>query len=509
MLTGHYPSLHGVSQTTGVAKEAFDSDMFWLGRNTLPTMGNYFREAGYRTYYKGKWHISQADITVPGTHQDLPSYNPVNGVPDRQKSALYKHADPLDSYGFSGWIGPEPHGKNPRNSASSAAYGVSGRDVVYAAEAAQLLAALEQQKQSGHAAAPWLIVASFVNPHGIVLYGDLTEHLPAFHFDADGTPPIPPPPSMNESLHTKPRCQASYRHIYPRALQQITNEPFYRKLYYRLQRKADQAMHRVFEALTRSSMYDNTIVIFTSDHGDLLGAHGGLHQKWYTAYEEALHVPLIIHSKRLFPSYVSCHALTSHVDLLPTMLGLAGIDLGAVEERLRAKFSEVRPFVGRDLTSAFLGGAALVDEPIYFMTDDDITRGQHQTNTLGVPYPAVIQPNHIETVIAVLRSHDRQETWKLSRYFDNRDFWSQPGAKDEIVQPGHPASRMPVKSVKTIPVQEEYGLYNVTADHLELRNLAHPAFASPQTLPVLQLMIRLLEEQRQAKRLRPAAPGGN
>ncbi|CCF16021.1 arylsulfatase A domain protein [Brevibacillus laterosporus GI-9] len=42
LFTGQYPSLHGVSQTVGVAKEAFDSDMFWLNRNTVPTMGNYF-----------------------------------------------------------------------------------------------------------------------------------------------------------------------------------------------------------------------------------------------------------------------------------------------------------------------------------------------------------------------------------------------------------------------------------------------------------------------------------
>ncbi|XOS91405.1 sulfatase-like hydrolase/transferase [Brevibacillus laterosporus] len=61
-------------------------------------------------------------------------------------------------------------------------------------------------------------------------------------------------------------------------------------------------MLTVFEALTRSSFYDNTIVIFTSDHGDLLGAHGNLHQKWYCAYEEMLHVPFIIHNKKLFHS---------------------------------------------------------------------------------------------------------------------------------------------------------------------------------------------------------------
>lgn len=80
LFTGHYPSLHGVSQTNGIAKQAFDSDMFWLDPNTVPTMGDYFRAAGYQTYYKGKWHISNGDIVIPGTHTSLASYNWLTGL---------------------------------------------------------------------------------------------------------------------------------------------------------------------------------------------------------------------------------------------------------------------------------------------------------------------------------------------------------------------------------------------------------------------------------------------
>jgi len=45
LYTGHYPSLHGVTQTTGAAKESFDPDIFWLDPNGVPTMGDYFRAA--------------------------------------------------------------------------------------------------------------------------------------------------------------------------------------------------------------------------------------------------------------------------------------------------------------------------------------------------------------------------------------------------------------------------------------------------------------------------------
>ena len=50
----------------------------------------------------------------------------------------------------------------------------------------------------------------------------------------------------------------------------------------------------------------DTIVVFTSDHGDLLGSHGGLFQKWHNAFEETIHVPFIVHNPRLFRGRSTC-----------------------------------------------------------------------------------------------------------------------------------------------------------------------------------------------------------
>ncbi|WP_442602355.1 sulfatase-like hydrolase/transferase [Paenibacillus sp. KN14-4R] len=495
LFTGHYPSLHGVTQTTGIAKQAFDSDMFWLERNTVPTMGDYFRAAGYQTYYKGKWHISYEDIIIPGTHDSLNSYDAITGVPNLDREQLYDRANRLDDFGFSSWIGPEPHGRDPRNSASSAAIGLSGRDVVYGTETVELLDTLDRNQQQDPNAPPWLVVASFVNPHDIVLYGAIAEQVPTFQFTVDPMPDVPPPPTLHESLRTKPRCQPSYRDIYPLALQPIPNKEHYRKLYYQLQKNADQQMQRVFEALTRSSFYDNTIVLFTSDHGDLLGAHGNLHQKMYCAYEEVLHVPFIIHNPQLFPQPEHVTALTSHLDLLPTMLGLANVDIEAINRHLRERFSEVQPFVGRDHSSAIYNQnpAAIADETIYFMTDDDITRGQHQINVLGMPYPSVVQPNHIETIITTIPYLGTRQLWKLCRYFDNPQFWSQPGIRD-CTETGQ---------IKTTPEMDEYELYNLTEDPLETCNLANPAFATSQSKGIQSWMMQQLDTQRKLKRQVP------
>lgn len=504
LFTGHYPSLHGVTQTNGIAKQAADSDMFWLDRNTVPTMGDYFREAGYRTYYKGKWHLSYEDIIVPGTQQGLPSYNPATGYPDHNQD-LYEDADRLEAFGFSSWIGPEPHGRNPRDSGSSAGSGASGRDAFYAAETVRLIEALEQNKLGGNDESPWLIVTSLVNPHDITLYGDLTARIPAFRFDVGPVPDINPPPTRHENLHTKPRCQASYRDLYPAALQPITNEPFYRKLYYQLQKNADEQLRKVVEALAKTSFFEDTVIILTSDHGDLLGSHGGLHQKMYCAYEEVLRVPLLVCNKKRFPEPRSVHSLTSHLDLIPTLLGLAGVDGDEIRGRLDSRFSEARPLVGRNLAGA-MSMQPEPETPVYFMTDDDIMRGQHQISPLGMPYPSVSQPNHIETVIAPLYRNGRKEYWKLSRYYDNPQFWSEPGIRD--------VTYVPVKSgqddteiawaarVRTVPVPEEYELYSLSGDPLETRNLAHPAYSASFS-EEFALMLKLLTEQRSRKRLTP------
>ncbi|CAK0765411.1 hypothetical protein CCP4SC76_4350001 [Gammaproteobacteria bacterium] len=85
--TGHYPSLHGVANTDGTAKTANDPEMFWLDPSSVPTIGNYFRTAGYRTFYKGKWHISHADMIIPGTRETVASYDS-DGNRDPEKEAM-------------------------------------------------------------------------------------------------------------------------------------------------------------------------------------------------------------------------------------------------------------------------------------------------------------------------------------------------------------------------------------------------------------------------------------
>ncbi|MCX7923996.1 MAG: sulfatase-like hydrolase/transferase [Clostridia bacterium] len=518
LYTGQYPSLHGVTQTDGGGGTAFGSDMFWLDSNTVPTFGDYLRTAGYHTFWKGKWHASHPDILIPGTHDSFLSFDDKTGIPIPERERLYLNANRLNDFGFDGWIGPEPHGSDPHNSGSSAAVGISGRDVVYSAEVIELLNKLQQKKLGEEDCGnPWAIVASFVNPHDIALFGAYTRLYPTFNFEIDSSvPPIPPSPTSHERLDTKPKVQASYRRVYPEILQPLADTDTYRRLYYSLQLKVDQEIYKVIKTLRESVFYQNTVIIYTSDHGDMLGAHGGLFQKWYVAYEEAIHVPLIIHNPRIVPQSKSIDALTSHVDILPTMLELAGIDPNEALEELKKSHTEAHPLVGKSLAQFILDSdtSKEANEPVYFMTDDDPSKNLKHRTFLGKPFEPVVQPSHIETVIVKLPTgiNGELETWKYSRYFDNPQFWSSPGEEDKSNKQECSVSvcedtscSLCVETVKTAPVPDEIEMYNLTLDPIEAQNLANPEFATKESEVVQVLLEKLLAEQCHKKRIYPSS----
>jgi hypothetical protein len=111
-------------------------------------------------------------------------------------------------------------------------------------------------------------------------------------------------------------------------------------------------------------------------------------------------------------------------------------------------------------------------------------------------YTTVKQPNHLETVIAEVDVGGAQHLIKFSRYYDNQQFWTVPGERDERLHGRH-------TTTVTEPEPDEYELYDLTLDPLEQHNLAHPANADEQTRALRQTMLGLLVEQLAAKRLTP------
>ncbi|CAN1498967.1 AslA Arylsulfatase A and related enzymes [Mycobacteriaceae bacterium] len=481
IFTGQYPDLHGVTQTDGIGKVFDDSRMRWLRRGEVPTLGNWFTAAGYDTHYDGKWHISHADLDDPATGGVLAT-NDDDGVVDPVAVQRYLDADPLADFGFSGWVGPEPHGALLANA------GVR-RDPLIADRVVAWLEDRYARRRAGDEAAlrPFLLVASFVNPHDIVLFPTwvLRSPLKSSHLDP---PPVPPAPTADEDLRTKPAAQIAFREAYYSGygpagpVEQIyqRNGQRYRDLYYRLHAEVDTPIDRVRRAVTSSS--DDAVLVRTSDHGDLLGAHGGLHQKWFNLYDEATRVPLVIArtgSRSTGPRVID--APTSHVDIVPTLLGAAGIDVHAMAETLRESFSEVHPLPGRNLMPVVDGSPADEDRAVYLMTRDNMLEGDSGASGLGrrlkqtVKPPAPLRiriPAHTAANFEgiVLRVADgaapggADHLWKLVRSFDDPSTWTEPGVRQYAANgPGGDAYR-------TSPLDDQWELYDLTADPTEAHN---------------------------------------
>ena len=162
-------------------------------------------------------------------------------------------------------------------------------------------------------------MASFVNPHDIVLFPVWVRASPLDGSDLD-PPHVPAAPTADEDLADKPAAQVAYREAYysgygpAPAVEAIyrRNAQQYRDLYYRLHAEVDGPLDRVRRAVTDGGSAD-AVLVRSSDHGDLLGAHGGLHQKWFNLYDEATRVPFSIATVGERPT--SPRAVTPHADL--------------------------------------------------------------------------------------------------------------------------------------------------------------------------------------------------
>ncbi|OBH88976.1 hydrolase [Mycobacterium sp. E2989] len=482
IFTGHYPDLHGVTQTDGIGKTADDSRMRWLRQGEVPTLGNWFRAAGYDTHYDGKWHISHADLIDPQTSRPLAT-NDENGVVDAAAVRRYLDADPLGPYGFSGWVGPEPHG------AALADAGIR-RDPLIADRVVAWLTDRYARRRDGDPAAlrPFLLVASFVNPHDIVLFPTWSRRGPVKPSPLD-PPAVPAAPTANEDLSEKPAAQIAFREAYysgygPAAAIERTyrrDAQRYRDLYYRLHAEVDGPIDRVRRAVTESGSGD-AVLVRTADHGDLLGAHGGLHQKWFNLYDEATRVPFVIArvgERSTRPRVVT--APTSHVDVVPTLLAAAGVDVAAAAAVLAESFSEVHGLPGRDLMPIVDGAPADEARAVYLMTRDNMLEGDSGASglarrlkrTVNPPAPLRIRvPAHTATNFEGLVIRVDEPTvsggaghlWKLVRTFDDPSTWTEPGVRQLA------ANGLGGEAYRTSPLDDQWELYDLTDDSIEAIN---------------------------------------
>ncbi|HSH09431.1 MAG TPA: sulfatase-like hydrolase/transferase, partial [Oceanipulchritudo sp.] len=181
---------------------------------------------------------------------------------------------------------------------------------------------------------PFFLVASFVNPHDICEWArqasGIKDPLP------NGPIPAPPPPEECPSLpfnhaiaEDEPSVIREHQKKLPRAYPvrdwDADTWRQYRWAYNRLTEKVDGQIGQILDSLKRSGQWDNTVIVFTSDHGDGLGAHAWNQKTLF--YEEVSRIPLIVTDLRKTTSERkdTAHLVSMNIDLFPTFFDYAGI----------------------------------------------------------------------------------------------------------------------------------------------------------------------------------------
>ena len=262
-------------------------------RTDVKSVADVLNDAGYRTAYVGKWHLG--------------------GVPRDQ------FIDKDRRLGFRYW-----RGRNCNHDYLNAYYdddeNVRHRIKGYE-PFAQTELALEFLKNRGDA--PWALFLCFGTPHDPYLW------LPEGEAEALKEPPL----RENAREWTEGGFIPGPGHhahgLAPGSGYRMEDLPRMLAGYYRHIEHIDECVGRVLGFLGENGLEDDTIVVYTSDHGDMLGSHGLTFKQWY--FEESAHIPLVIR----WPGRVEPGAraqLITIADLAPTLLGMIGLRfLGAVD----------------------------------------------------------------------------------------------------------------------------------------------------------------------------------
>jgi choline-sulfatase len=411
MMTGYFPAQHGVKYTLEEDMEAKKYPQVNLPTG-IPNLGTVMKAAGYNVAYKGKWHCSKP--ATPGK------------------------AEPsdLEKYGFDRWDPPDAGANQSVPEAGGGYINNDGRFMESkGADSAGAEGVLEYLESAASQQQPFFLVISLVNPHDVLFY-------PSRTFDEAGYDPswlagdIDLPPTVEEDLSSKPSVQQEFLRIF-----NLTGKPrkdaekrAYLNFYGNLMRSSDNYLVEVLNKLEEKGLYDETLIIRTSDHGEMGLAHGGLRQKNFNFYEETLNVPLVYSNPKLFPHPYTTDALVSHVDLLPTLASLVD-----------APKSARRPWAGVDYSELVLnpGGKKTAQDYVVFTYDD------FQSGQASPPYPK--PPNHIVSI--------REERWKLAKYY------AVEVTVDEETE-------KPVESRPKEPVPPQWEMYDLKRDPNEEKNLA-------------------------------------
>ncbi len=308
MLTGRFPHSHRMWN---------NNDMMQWAVRDLPDdvelISRPLNEAGYRCGYMGKWHCGEAK--VPTTYgfegMDVPNYgNPY---------ATAQYAEYLKRTGLT-----KPERRPAIMDCSPVQSPIAGELVgdIRASStwfltdyAIDRLEGLEDQRRSD--GRPWMLFASYWLPHHP--YFPPTEYLEQYDVDE-----IALWSNFHDDLAGKPPNQKRYRESFHRA--QEHDEDTWREIIrhcFAQMTFLDAQIGRLLDALAATGADRDTVVLFSTDHGDMCGSHGKFHDKDSFMYEELYHIPLLIRRPGVIEPGTVRDEFVYNMDLATTALDVA------------------------------------------------------------------------------------------------------------------------------------------------------------------------------------------
>ena len=301
LMTGLLPHNHGVLEVTHVV----DDDQCVL-RTEHPHWAQRLEAAGYHTMYFGKWHVERSnDLTQFGWKIDGGSAGELFRA---FRNELTKGAkEPSFSL--------RKNNDLPEGYTQSILYGVTDQPASTRGMGVTTSLAHVHLQEALQGDDPWCCFVSVTEPHDPFICGE-----DAFaKYDVDA---IELCPNVHDDLADKPN-------IYRKAGLTWADMDDRKKreaaaCYYASVTEIDKQYGRLIDLVEKAGQLDNTLVVLTSDHGELLGSHG-LYCKNYSGFEEVYNIPMVIAGPGIVNGQVSDARVGLH-DLCPTLLDLVGIE---------------------------------------------------------------------------------------------------------------------------------------------------------------------------------------
>jgi len=301
LMTGLLPHNHGVLEVTHVV----DDDQSCL-RTDRPHWAQRLRSVGYFTGYFGKWHVERtSDLSAFGWSVNGELSSPLM----KERAKRDKMPDAKVRFSLEKWNERPPGYKRNR------LYGVTNEPPESRGMGITTSLALDFLDEALEKSEPWCCFVSFKEPHDPFIAGEEAFSL----YDVDS---IPLPPNVFDDLQGRPGLYRKSAAVWEGMTEREKREAA--ACYYASITEIDGLFGRLIARIEEAGALEDTIVIVTSDHGELLGAHG-LYCKNISAFEEVYNIPMVFAGPGIAKGEVAQARVGLH-DLCPTILECAGLE---------------------------------------------------------------------------------------------------------------------------------------------------------------------------------------